>query len=118
MQRNASWPKTSNSIREQLSASKDECHLNTEKAFDDWEQTLKAISFQNHEETQKIAKMFTQVDTLSKNIKNSIERTNQALDQLLDKKLSILASVKDLNDIQSLLDLNTIVKNHWHHSST
>ncbi|KAI7902703.1 uncharacterized protein BX663DRAFT_510198 [Cokeromyces recurvatus] len=119
MQPNNQWSLiTNNLIQEQLSASKEECHLKTENAFDDWKQTLKAVSFQSHKETRKTAKLFTQVDSLSKNTRNSIEKTSQILDELLEKKLTILAAIKDLNDIQDSLDINSIVKNHWCHSSS
>ncbi|OAD06922.1 hypothetical protein MUCCIDRAFT_107519 [Mucor lusitanicus CBS 277.49] len=77
--------------QQQFFASKEECHLKTSKTLDDWEY----------------------VDSLSKNTRNSIEKTSKTLDRLLDKKLSILAAVKDFNDIQSSLDVGAIARKHW-----
>lgn len=73
--------------QQQFFASKEECHLRTNKTFDDWEYVIKALSktSQVHDDTLKTAKLFTQVDSLSKNTKNSIEKTSKTLDQLLDK---------------------------------
>lgn len=36
----------------------------------------------------------------------------------VDRKLGILATRKSLNEIQSLLDLNTTTKNYWQATST
>lgn len=70
-------------------ASKQDCHIKTEKVFEDWDQCLKSlISSKNlevHEETQKSAKLFTQVDSMSRNTKLSLEKTENMLDKLLDK---------------------------------
>ncbi|KAL9548210.1 hypothetical protein MBANPS3_005791 [Mucor bainieri] len=101
--------------QQQFFASKEECHLKTSKTLDDWESVIKALSktSQVHDDTLKTAKLFTQVDSLSKNTKNSIEKTSKTLDRLLDKKLSILAAVKDFNDIQSSLDVTTVARKHW-----
>ncbi|KAF1797957.1 hypothetical protein V8B55DRAFT_1452174 [Mucor lusitanicus] len=101
--------------QQQFFASKEECHLKTSKTLDDWEYVIKALSktSQIHDDTLKTAKLFTQVDSLSKNTRNSIEKTSKTLDRLLDKKLSILAAVKDFNDIQSSLDVGAIARKHW-----
>ncbi|KAI8647618.1 hypothetical protein BD408DRAFT_427619 [Parasitella parasitica] len=101
--------------QQQFFASKEECRLKTNKAFDDWENVLKGLTkpSQTHDETLKIAKLFTQVDSLSKNTTLSMEKTSKTLDRLLDKKLSILAAVKDFNDIQASLDINAISRKHW-----
>lgn len=62
------------------------CHLKAEKVYDDWEECLKALVSNNiHEETQKTAKVFTQVDSLSNTTKLSLEKTENILDQLLNK---------------------------------
>ncbi|GAN01628.1 hypothetical protein MAM1_0010d01062 [Mucor ambiguus] len=101
--------------QQQFFASREECHLKTSKTLDDWECVIKALSktSQVHDDTLKTAKLFTQVDSLSKNTKNSIEKTSKTLDRLLDKKLGILAAVKDFNDIQSSLDVTTFARKHW-----
>lgn len=67
--------------------SKQDCHLKAEKVYDDWEQSLKSLlsSKTLHEETQKTAKLFTRVDTLSKTTNACLEKTLNILDQLLDK---------------------------------
>lgn len=65
---------------------KQDCHLKAEKVYDDWEQCLKTlVSNSIHEETQKTAKLFTRVDSLSNTTKLSLEKTEKVLDQLLDK---------------------------------
>jgi uncharacterized protein YktB (UPF0637 family) len=70
-------------------ASKQDCHSKAEKVFDDWETCLRTLmvnkSCDVHEETLKTAKLFAQVDSLSKNTQHSLERTGKVLDQLLDK---------------------------------
>lgn len=70
-------------------ASKQDCHAKTEKVYDDWETCLRTLmvnkSYDVHEETLKTAKLFAQVDSLSKNTQFSLERTGKVLDQLLDK---------------------------------
>jgi predicted ABC-type exoprotein transport system permease subunit len=73
--------------QQQFFASKEECHLKSIKTFDDWEYVIKSLSKTSlvHDDTLKTAKLFTQVDSLSKNTKNSIEKTSKTLDQLLDK---------------------------------
>ncbi|KAF7730203.1 hypothetical protein EC973_002811 [Apophysomyces ossiformis] len=43
----------------------------------------------------------------------ALHRTSDLLDQLLDKKLSILATMKTLSDIQSSLDIDQLAKQHW-----
>lgn len=67
--------------------SKQDCHLKSEKVYEDWEQSLKSLLLNKnlHEETQKTAKLFTRVDSLSKTTKASLEKTSKVLDQLLDK---------------------------------
>ncbi|CEP14441.1 hypothetical protein [Parasitella parasitica] len=101
--------------QQQFFASKEECHLKTNKAFDDWENVLKGLTkpAQIHDETLKSAKLFTQVDSLSNSTTLSMEKTSKLLDRLLDRKLGILAATKDFNDIQASLDVNPIARKHW-----
>lgn len=103
-------------------ASKQDCHVKTEKVFEDWDQCLKSLTTSKnldvHEETQKSAKLFTQVDSISRNTKLALEKTEDILDKLLDKKLGILGSTKSFNEVQSLLDLNPVVKAHWQSTFT
>lgn len=66
--------------------SKQDCHLKADKVYEDWEQSLKSLLLNKnlHEETQKTAKLFTRLDSLSKTTKSSLEKTQKAFDQLLD----------------------------------
>lgn len=63
-----------------------DCHLKAEKVYEDWEHCLKSLVANSvHDETLKTAKLFTQVDSLSKTTKSSLQKTEKVLDQLLDK---------------------------------
>jgi hypothetical protein len=83
------WPVKNGKPQNDFFASKQDCHFKTEKVYDDWDLCLKSLmSSKNldvHEETQKTAKLFVQVDSLSKNTKSSLQKTGETLDKLLDK---------------------------------
>jgi hypothetical protein len=79
----ATSSRASSIYEENFFTSKQDCHSKSEKVYDEWEQVIKAMI--KVEGTDQTAKMVTQVDSLSKNTKNALEKTSKTLDQLLDK---------------------------------
>jgi hypothetical protein len=79
----ATSSRSSSIYEENFFASKQDCHLKSEKVYDEWEQVIRAMI--RVEGTDQTAKMYTQIDSLSKNTKNALENTSKTLDLLLDK---------------------------------
>ncbi|KAI9267901.1 hypothetical protein BDA99DRAFT_558107 [Phascolomyces articulosus] len=99
----------------QFAASKEDCHARAERTVDDWSECLKMMLKYSDpmDEFNKTIKRTVQADTHAKNTKQALEKTCQALDQLLERKQEILATTKTLEEIQELLDLNQVVNKHW-----
>lgn len=70
-----------------LQASMKECHSRTEKAYEDWGHVLRQTVRMSacHEDLDATIRTFVQVDTLAKNTKLSLERSNKAMDLILEK---------------------------------
>ncbi|KAI8881918.1 hypothetical protein K501DRAFT_187937 [Backusella circina FSU 941] len=84
---NRSFKSSSSMNEDNFLTAKEECHSKTESAIDEWGESLKnMIKFSEiHDMTQKNAKSFTQVDSLLKNTKSSLEKSSKMLDKLLEK---------------------------------
>lgn len=65
--------------------SKGECHSKVDGVFNDYETALKSISNNKAEDIQRTIKQFIQIDSLSTNTENNIQKSTQILDQVLDK---------------------------------
>lgn len=76
--------RSSSIYEENFFASKEDCHLRSEKVYDEWEQVINSM-LKIEGADQQTAKMFTQADSVSKNTKSALQKTSEALDQLLDK---------------------------------
>ncbi|KAI9028986.1 hypothetical protein CLU79DRAFT_696713 [Phycomyces nitens] len=88
-----------------LFASKEKCHLKTEKTLEAWGDCIKMMLKYSttHDEMQKTAKAFVQADTHAKNTRQSLNKASKTLEMLLDKKRAILAATSTLEEIQQCL---------------
>ncbi|CDH53038.1 predicted protein [Lichtheimia corymbifera JMRC:FSU:9682] len=100
-------PSPSSSSLSFKSIERDECHSRADKTMDEWSDCLKMMLKYSdpRDDFQKTLKRFTQVDGHAKNTKQALEKANQALDQLLEKRQGILGSIKTLQETQRKLEL-------------
>ncbi|KAG2222328.1 hypothetical protein INT45_001591, partial [Circinella minor] len=99
--------RNSNYEENQFAASKEECHARAELTIDYWSECLKMMLKYTDptDEFNKTIKRTVQADSHVKNTKQALEKTSNALDQLLERKQDMLATTKTFEEIQELLDL-------------